>query len=164
MGLDLDSIADVCFKLGGQLIKQVYKKSCKKFIRKFSDYVWGFSMKKEDDKPWNEKVDEAFMIAYQAAKHKFNKECGNIVKRCVCDILGGVIINKVIEEINKVVGELIETLTKAIPENINKMIDIKEMAQNDIEMVLTQTFIGAIDAQDEPFAEELNKAIENCKI
>ena len=121
-------------------------------------------MKKEDDKPWNEKVDEAFMIAYQAAKHKFNKECGNIVKRCVCDILGGVIINKVIEEINKVVGELIETLTKAIPENINKMIDIKEMAQNDIEEVLTQTFEGAIDAQDEPFAEELNKAIENCKL
>ena len=164
LGLDLDSIADVCFKLGGQLIKQVYKKSCKKFIRKFSDYVWGFSMKKEDDKPWNEKVDEAFMIAYQAAKHKFNKECGNIVKRCICDILGGVIINKVIEEINKVIGELIETLTKAIPENINKMIDIKEMAQNDIEEVLTQTFEGAIDAQDEPFAEELNKAIENCKL
>ena len=164
LGLDLDAIADVCFNLGRKLIKKVYKKSCKKFIRKFSDYVWGFSQKKEDDKPWNEKVDEAFMIAYNAAKHKFNKECGNIVKCCVSDILGGVIVNKVIEEVKKAIGELMKTLTSIIPDNIKEMVDIEEMAQNDIEEVLTQTFEGAIDAQDEAFSEELNLAIEKCQI
>lgn len=165
LGLGLDSIADVCFDLGGMLIKQVYKKSCKKFIRKFSDYVWGFSKKKEeDDKPWNEKVDEAFMLAYQAAKHKFNKECGNIVKRCVCDILGGVIVNKVIDEIIKVLDPIFETLDNLIPNNVKDMIDVSDMAKNDIEEVLTETFENAVFEQNEPFVEELNKAIENCQI
>ena len=89
----------LCFDLGKVLIKRVYRKSCKKLYRKFSDYVWGFSMKNEDDKPWSEKVNDDMMRAYQAAKHKFNKECGNIVKRCVCDILGGVIVNKLIDQI-----------------------------------------------------------------
>ena len=164
LGLGLDSIADVCFDLGRKLIKQVYKKSCKKFIRKFSDYVWGFKNKNEDDKPWSEKVDEAFMLAYKAAKHKFNKECGNIIKTCVCDILNSTILNKVIEEINKVLEPILQALTDKIPENIKDMVDIEEMAKDDIEEVLTQTFEGAVNDQDEPFVEELNKAIENCQI
>ena len=164
LGLDLDPIADVCFYLGRKLIKQVYRKSCKKLYRKFSDYVWGFSMKNENDKPWSEKVNDAMMLAYQAAKHKFNKECGNIVKRCVCDILGGMIINKVIEEIIKVVDDLLKTLTGVIPDAIKKMIDLEDMAKKDIKEVLTSTFEGAIYEQNEAFVEELNKAIEGCQI
>ena len=121
-------------------------------------------MKKEDDKPWKEKVDDGMMLAYQAAKHKFNKECGNIVKRCVCDILGGIIVNKVIEEIIKVVGDLLKTLTSVVPESIKKMIDLEDMAKKDIKEVLTSTFEGAIYDQNSAFVEELNKAIENCKI
>jgi hypothetical protein len=164
LGLDLDAIADVCFDLGKKLIKQVYRKTMKKFYRKFSDYVWGFSMKNEDDKPWHEKVNDAMIYAYKAAKHKFNKECGNIVKRCVCDILGGVIINKVIEMIIKTVGELIKTLTSVIPEAIKEMIDLESMAKNDIEEVLRSTFEGAVYEQNDAFVEELNKAIENCQL
>ena len=162
--LDLDSIAETCFDLGKLVIKQIYKKSMKKFIRKFSDYVWGFSVKKEDDKSWSEKVDEAMEMAYQAAKHKFNKECGNIIKRGVCDILGGVIVNKVIEEIIKIVEPIIKTLSDALPDNIKDMLDLEEMAKNDIQEVLTGTFEGAVYDQDGPFTEELNKAIENCQI
>lgn len=101
---------------------------------------------------------------YQAAKQKFNKECGNIVKRCVCDILGGMIINKVIEEIIKVVGDLLKTLTGVIPDAIKKMIDLEDMAKKDIKEVLTSTFEGAIYEQNEAFVEELNKAIEGCQI
>ena len=162
--LDLDSIAETCFDLGKIVIKQIYKKSMKKFIRKFSDYVWGFSVRKEDDKSWSEKVDEAMEMAYQAAKHKFNKECGNIIKRGVCDILGGVIVNKVIEEIIKIVEPIIKTLSDALPDNIKDMLDLEEMAKNDIQEVLTGTFEGAVYDQDGPFTEELNKAIENCQI
>ena len=164
LNLGLDSLADICFDLGKKLIKKVYKLSCKKFIRKFSDYVWGFSTKKEDDKSWKEKVDEAIILAYQAAKHKFNKECGNIVKEGVCDILEGVILNKVIEEINKVVEPVIKTLADLIPDNIKEMVDIEEMAKDDIEEVLTTTFEGAVDDQEGPFSEELTKAIENCQL
>ena len=36
LGLDLDSIADVCFKLGGQLIKLVYMKILQKIWDKFN--------------------------------------------------------------------------------------------------------------------------------
>ena len=160
----LDSIADICFDLGKKLIKQVYKRSCKKLYRKFSDYVWGFSMKKDDDKPWNERVDEAMNLAYHAAKHKFNKECGNIVKRSVCDILGGVIVNKVIEQISDKIGDLIKELADLIPENIKEMIDVEEMSKNDIQEILTATFEGAVYDQNESFIEELNKAIDNCSL
>lgn len=164
LNLGLDSLGEICFDLGKKLIKKVYKQSCKKFVRKFSDYVWGFSIKKEDDKSWKEKVDEALNLAYQAAKHKFNKECGNIVKEGVCDIIEGVILNKVIEEINKMIESFIKTLSDAIPDNIKEMVDVEEMAKNDIEEVLTNTFEGAVDDQEEPFSEELTKAIEKCQL
>ena len=164
LGLGLDAIADVCFDLGRKLVKQVYRRSCKKLYRKFSDYIWGFSMKNEDDKPWSEKVNDAMMLAYQAAKHKFNKECGNIVKRCICDILGGMIINKVIEEIIKTVGNLLKTLTSVVPEAIKNMIDLEDMAKKDIREVLVSTFEGAVYDQNEVFVEVLNKEIENCQL
>ena len=163
LGLDLNLIAEVCFILGKKLIKQVYRKSCKKFIRKFSDYLWGFKNKTEDNRPWNEKVDEAFMTAYQAAKHKFNKECGNIVKEFICDILNSVIIKKVNEEINKVLEPVLKDLDNEIPE-IKNVIIIEDIAQKNIEFVLRSIFKRAIYEQEGTFLEELNKAIKNCEI
>ena len=146
------------------MIKQVYKKSCKKFIRKFSDYLWGFKNKTEDNRPWNEKVEESFMLAYQAAKHKFNKECGNIVKEFICDILNSVIIKNVNEEIYKVLEPVLKALDNEIPEEIKDLIIIEDIAQKNIEFVLRSTFERAIYDQEGPFFEEFNKAIKNWKI
>ena len=163
-GLGLSTIAEVCFDLGRKLIKQVYRKSCKKFYRKFSDYVYGFSKKEDDSRPWREKVDEAFILAYQAAKHKFNKECGNVLKRFTCDVLGGVIINDLITKIVETVGNLIGTLTSQVPDEVKEMINLEEMAKDDVRDILTGTFEGAVYDQNNAFEEELNKAIENCQI
>ena len=44
------------------------------------------------------------------------------------------------------------------------MIDVEEMAKNDIQEVLISTFEEAVYDQNESFVEELNKAIGNCKI
>ena len=164
LGLDLDLIGDVCFTLGGKLIKKVYRKSTKKFIRKFSDYIWGFKNQSQDYRPWNEKVDQAFELAYKAAKHKFNKECGNMIKEFIIGILVSPVLNKVIEEINKVVGSVLQTLTSVIPDEVKDLIDIEDMAQKDIEEVLRSTFEGAIYDQDGPFVEILNAAIKDCEI
>ena len=140
------------------------KKSCKKFDRKFSDYVYGFSKQTDDSRPWREKVDEAFILAYQAAKHKFNKECGNVLKRFTCDVLGGVIINDLITKIVETVGNLIGTLTSQIPNEVKEMVNLEEMAKDDVRDILTGTFEGAVYDQNNAFEEELNKAIENCQI
>ena len=59
---------------------------------------------------------------------------------------------------------MIKTLTSVIPENIKEMIDVEEMAKNDIQEVLISTFEEAVYDQNESFVEELNKAIDNCKI
>lgn len=163
-GLGLSTIAEVCFDLGKKIIKQIYRKSCKKFYRKFSDYVYGFSQKTDDSRPWREKVDEAFILAYQAAKHKFNKECGNVLKRGVCDVLGGIIIYPLIEKLVSTVGELIGSLTSSIPNEVKDMINLEEMAKDDVRDILTGTFDGAIYDQNSAFEEELNKAIEKCQI
>ena len=163
-GLGLNTIAEVCFDLGQKLIKQVYRKTCKKFYRKFSDYVYGFSQKTDDSRPWREKVDEAFMLAYQAAKHKFNKECGNVLKRGVCDILGGEIVYPLINQIVGTVGQLIGSLTSVIPKEVKDMVNLQEMAKEDVRDILTGTFDGAVYDQNSAFEEELNKSIENCKI
>ena len=164
LGLDLDLIGDVCFTLGGKLIKKVYRKSTKKFIRKFSDYIWGFKNQSQDYRPWNEKVDQAFELAYKAAKHKFNKECGNMIKEFIIGILVSPVLNKVIDEINKVVGSVLQTLTSVIPDEVKDLIDIEDMAQKDIEEVFRSTFEGAIYDQDGPFVEILNAAIKDCEI
>ena len=120
--------------------------------------------KEGDSRPWREKVDEAFILAYQAAKHKFNKECGNVLKRFTCDVLGGVIINDLITKIVETVGNLIGTLTSQIPDEVKEMINLEEMAKDDVRDLLTGTFEGAVYDQNNAFEEELNKAIENCQI
>ena len=168
LGLDLDPIADVCFDLGKKLNKQVYKSVMKKFVFKFSDYVWGYSYKKSknetDEKSWAERVDESFMIAYNCAKKKFNKECGNIIKDCVCDILKGMILTNVIKEIQEVVKPVIEKVASIIPENIKEMIDIEEMTDKDIEESLEKTFEKGVEEQEEPFVKLLEQVIEECQI
>ena len=73
-------------------------------------------------------------------------------------------VNKVIELIVEKIGDLIKKLADLIPENIKDMIDVEEMAKNDIQEVLTATFEGAVYDQNESFVDELNKAIDNCKI
>ena len=164
LGLDLDIIADICFDLGKKLIKKVYRKTCKKFYRKFSDYVWGFSMRTDDGKSWQEKVNEAIILSYQAARKKFNKECRNIVSRCICDILKGVIINKVIDMIMKSLGDSIISLSDTIPQDIKQMINVENMAKKVIEEILTSILERTVLDQSKSFVEILNQAIENCQI
>ena len=168
LGLDLDPIADVCFNLGKKLNKQLYKSVMKKFVFKFSDYVWGYSYKRSknesDEKSWAERVDESFMIAYNCAKKKFNKESGNIIKNCICDILKGMILTNVIKEIQKVVKPVIEQVASIIPDNIKEMIDIEEMTDKDIEESLENTFENAVKEQEEPFVKLLEQNIEECQI
>lgn len=159
LGFDLDCIGEVLFKFGEKVKKKVFKQSCKKLMFKFSDYVWGFKQKKTDDKSWSEKVDEAFIIAYNCAKKKFNKECGNMIKEGLCDILEGMILNKVIEEIKEKLKPFIEKAASLVPENIKDLVDIEDMANEDIEEVLTKTFEDAIDNQDDAFVKELNKCL-----
>lgn len=161
LGFDLDAIGENCNKLGIKIQKKLFKNVMKKFVFKFSDYVWGFSQKKTDDKSWPERVDEAFMIAYNCARKKFNKELGNIIKGGICDILEGMILNKVIEEIKKKIKTVIEKSAGSVPEKIKDLIDLEDMANENIEEVLTQTFENAIDDQDDAFVKELNICLGN---
>ena len=103
-------------------------------------------------------------LAYQDAKHKFNKECGNILKEGICDILGGIIVDKLIEEIIKGVEPVFKTLDNIIPEQVKDLINIEDMAKDDIEDILTSVFEGAVGDQEKAFTEELDKAIENCQL
>ena len=161
LGFDLDAIGEVCNKLGIKVQKRLFKKVMRKFVFKFSDYVWGFSQKKTNDKSWPERVDEAFMIAYNCARKKFNKELGNIIKEGICDILEGMILNKVIEEIKEKIKPIIEKLAGLVPEKIKDLVDLEDMANEDIEEVLTKTFENAIDDQDDAFLKELKICLDN---
>jgi len=107
-------------------------------------------------------VDEAFSIAYGCAKKKFNKECGKIIKDGICECMGSMVLNKIIEEIKEKLKPVIESCNKLIPENISDMIDLEEMVNEDIEEILTKTFEEAVDEQDDVFVKELNNACDEC--
>lgn len=162
LGLNLYSTAQAMYKVGNIVQKQLYKKSMKKFVRKFADYVWGFSQEKINEKPWAERVDEAFSIAYGCAKKKFNKECGNVIKDAICECMGSMILNKVVEEIKEKLKPIIESCNKLIPDNIGDMIDLQEMVNQDIEEILTKTFEDAVNDQNDVFVKELDNACEEC--
>ena len=87
-----------------------------------------------------------------------------MIKEFIIGILVSPVLNKVIEQINKVVGAAIQALTSVIPDEVKDLIDIEDMAQKDIEEVLRSTFEGAIYDQDGPFVEILNAAIKDCEI
>ena len=59
---------------------------------------------------------------------------------------------------------MIGTLTSQIPDEVKEMINLEEMAKDDVRDLLTGTFEGAVYDQNNAFEEELNKAIENCQI
>ena len=162
LGLNLDSVAQALYKVGEIVQKQLYKKSAKKLVRKFADYVWGFSQEKINEKPWADRVDEAFSIAYDCAKKKFNKECGKVIKDAICECMGSMVLNKIIEEIKEKLKPVIESLNGIIPENIKDMVDLQEMVNEDIEEILTKTFEDAVNDQDEVFVKELNNACDEC--
>ena len=136
----------------------------KKFTYKFADYVWGYSVKKTDDTPWSEKVDEAFLKAYNSAKKKFTKGAGNIIKMCVCDFMQGMVINEVAKSINEVLKPILNQINGAIPNNIKEMIDVKQMANDDINELLEQTFETAVDEQGETFSKEVDKAVDEYQL
>lgn len=161
--IGLEKIGDVGFKLGKVVNKRLFKRVVKRFLYKFSDYVWGFSVKSDDDKPWPDKVNEAFNLAYYAAKKKFNKECAGIIKEGIRDILQGMFLEKVIESILQLVDPLFKTL-EPILAPIKDLVDIREMALGDIREVLESVLINAVNEQEEPFSKLLNEAIENCQV
>ena len=164
LGLGLDSIADIAFDLGKKLNKLLFKAVMKKFTYKFADYVWGFSVKKTSDKLWSEKVDEAFLKAYNSAKKKFTKGAGKIIKMCVCDIMEGMVINEVAKSINDVLKPLLDKINGTIPANIKEMVDFEQMANDDINELLIQTFETVVDEQGEVFSNEINKAVDECQL
>jgi len=162
--LGFETISDIAFDLGKKLNKLLFKAVMKKFTYKFADYVWGYSVKKTDDTPWSEKVDEAFLKAYNSAKKKFTKGAGNIIKMCVCDFMQGMVINEVAKSINEVLKPILNQINGAIPNNIKEMIDVKQMANDDINELLEQTFETAVDEQGETFSKEVDKAVDEYQL
>ena len=162
LALGLDALSEVCSDLGKKVEKQLFKNVCKKFLFKFSDYIWGFTQKKGSDKTWEEHCDEAFVIAYKCAKKKFNKECGEIIKDSVSSVFESMILNKVNDKIKDKIKPALENVNKLIPEDLKDLIDIEEMTNEDIEEILSKTFEKAIDDQEEAFMKELDKSVEEC--
>ena len=158
--LEMDNLSEICYKLGIKAKKQLFKKVCRKFVNKFSDYVWGFNRKKTDDKSWSDQVDEAFMIAYQCARKKFQKECGEIIKKSINDILQGMVLNDVTKEIQEKIKPFTEKAAELVPEQMKDLIDIEDLANEDIEETLAQTFENGIDEQEKVFVSELDKVLQ----
>ena len=161
--IGLNQIAEVGFNLARVVDKRLFKRVAKRFLYKFSDYVWGFSVKQDDEKTWPDKVNEAIENAYKAAKKKFNKECAAIIKEAVCDIFQGMFLDKVIETILKIVEPLFKTF-EPILAPIKDLVDIEAMAKADIVEVLSSVLINAVNEQEEPFTKLLNEAIDNCEV
>ena len=169
--LELDSLASACFNYGKKFNKCLYKKVMKKFVYKFGDYVWGARYKKSkneineiNEKSWFEEVDEAFIIAYNAAKKKFNKELGIIIKDGVCSIIKGLVLDKVSKKIREGINSVLEKITGLIPENIKEMVDVEEMADDDISEVLESTLTNAVNDQEEQFVKIVEQSVEECQI
>lgn len=169
--LELDSLASACFNFGKKFNKFLYKKVMKKFVFKFGDYVWGAIYKKQkneineiNEKSWFEEVDEAFIIAYNAAKKKFNKELGIIIKDGVCSIIKGLVLDKVSKKIREGIKSVLEKITGLIPESIKEMIDVEEMADDDIAEVLESILTNAVSDQEEQFVKIVEQSMEECQI
>lgn len=103
-----------------------------------------------------------FPLLMIVQKKKFNKECGKVIKDAICECMGSMVLNKIIEEIKEKLKPVIESLNGIIPENIKDMVDLQEMVNEDIEEILTKTFEDAVNDQDEVFVKELNNACDEC--
>ena len=128
-----------------------------RFIKKFWDDVWGLLDAEGDFRPWKERVDGAFLAAYQSAKKKFSKNLGNIVKKAIFKILAANILTPVKKMADAVLKPIIDTINSALPDNIKEMVDVEEMANNSITSALNSTLSAAIDAQVPFFLEEYSK-------
>ena len=83
---------------------------------------------------------------------------------CVCDIMEGMVINEVAKSINDVLKPLLDKINGTIPANIKEMVDVEQMANDDINELLIQTFETAVDEQGEVFSNEVDKAVDECQL
>ena len=156
-GVDLGSIPELCYQIGKKMQKKLHYEVMERFIKKFSDNVWGLLYAEGDFRPWKERVDGAFLAAYQSAKKKFSKNLGNIVKKAIFKILAANILTPVKKMADAVLKPIIDTINSALPDNIKEMVDVEEMANNSITSALNSTLSAAIDAQVPFFLEEYSK-------
>lgn len=157
LGVDLGSIPELCYQIGKKMQKKLHYEVMERFIKKFSDNVWGLLYAEGDFRPWKERVDGAFLAAYQSAKKKFAKNLGNIVKKAIFKILAANILEPVKKMADAVLKPIIDTINSALPSNIKEMVDIEEMASSCISDALNSTLKGAIDEQVPFFLEEYSK-------
>ena len=155
--VNLGRIPELCYQIGKKMQKKLHYEVMERFIKKFSDNVWGLLYAEGDFRQWKEKVDSAFLAAYQSAKKKFSKNLGQIVKKSIFKILAGNILEPVKKMTDEVLKPIIETLNSRIPSNIKDMVDIEEMATNCISSALNSTLEGAIEEQVPFFLEEYTK-------
>ena len=157
LGINLGSIPEICYDLGRKLQKKLHFEVMKRFIMKFSDNVWGLCYTEGDYRPWKERLDEAFLFAYNSAKKKFSKNLGFILKRAVLKILEANILEPIKKLVSKVTDPIVDTINNNLPDAIKDMIDIGEMVDKCISTSLDSTIIGVIEDQAEIFAQEVEK-------
>ena len=157
LGINLGSIPEICYELGRKLQKKLHFEVMKRFIMKFSDNVWGLCYTEGDYRPWKERLDEAFLFAYNSAKKKFSKNLGFILKRAVLKILEANILEPIKKLVSKVTDPIVDTINNNLPDAIKEMIDIGEMVDKCISTSLDSTIIGVIEDQAEIFAQEVEK-------
>lgn len=155
--INLGSIPEICFELGKKLQKKLHYEVMKRFIMKFSDNVWGLCYTEGDYRPWKERLDEAFLFAYNSAKKKFNKNLAFILKRAVLKILESNILEPIKKLVSKVTDPIVQTINNNLPDSIKDMIDIGEMVDFSINSSLDSAIIGVIEDQADIFAQEVEK-------
>lgn len=155
--VDLGRIPELCYQIGKKMQKKLHYEVMERFIKKVSDNVWGLLYAEGDFRQWKERVDSAFLAAYQSAKKKFSKNLGIIVKKSIFKILAANILEPVKKMTDEVLRPIIETLNSALPSNMKEMVDIEEMASNCISNALNSTIEGAIEEQVPFFLEEYSK-------
>jgi len=57
-------------------------------------------------------------------KKKFNKKYGKVIKDGICECMGSMALNKIIEEMKEKLKPVFESCNKLISENISDMIDL----------------------------------------
>jgi len=132
----------------------------KKFSYKFGDYLHQMA-KQATPENWKATVEECFMIGFRKANKMALKKARNIARRMVIDFIYEAIAGKIEALIIGGMREIISPLERAIPDPINKILDLNSIVTESVQKALRDVVEEiAVDCIINPFMNQIQGDIQ----
>lgn len=139
--------------------KVAHDKYFKRFSRKFSDYVWGAMNLPSDVRPWKDKVEHSFALAFRSTTRHALKGLNEIGVKVIVGILEAPVLSAIEEHITPLIHDALDPINKALPSTVADFLDVEGMVNRVIECAVRDSCKRIVLDQESVFKQEFTVSV-----